>query len=115
MDKPKRLPDTTDWADETIAWFEAWRDSSLTDGWDAVRWSYFFDTAFIHTYAYQTGMLNALSEVGKREEKMGLTFDKPAVQAKILEVQVNPLVEAQRNRAARKAGASDPNRAAKAV
>lgn len=114
MDKPMELPDTFDWADETIAWFEAWRDSSYTDGWDAVQWQYLFDTAVFHSTAYITGNLGYLSEVGKREVAMGLTFE-PKKKATILEVQVNPLGIAKQKRAEREARASDTDRAAKAV
>ena len=71
------LPTETEWADETLVWFKAWRDSTRTDGWDAVQWQYMFDTALVHSAVYGMNMLSMLGELNVRLKYMGLVFEQP--------------------------------------
>lgn len=74
MEKP-HLPDGPEWAPETVDWFEAWRDSPRTDGWDAAQWQFMFDTAVVHSLVYQSGQFSYLGELRSRLVYMGLEFD----------------------------------------
>lgn len=72
-EKP-RLPEGTDWSPDTVAWFEAWRESPVTDGWDARQWQYMFDTALVHNLVYAYSETDMLPELEKRLRFMGLSF-----------------------------------------
>ena len=72
-EKPK-LPDSMDWCEETIAWFEAWRNSPRTDGWDELQWQYLQDTAVLHNYVY-LGNTTFFPELHKRLNYMGIEFE----------------------------------------
>lgn len=112
MDKPRLPGEEYDYADETLEWFNAWRDSPITDNWTPIQWQYIFQTAIIHTTAYMSGDFRLLDQVARREEKMGLSFDPPKQEAKIVELKVTPLAKAQENRRSR---AENKDRARKAV
>lgn len=71
--RERRLPDF-DWPDETISWFESWRDSPRSDNWDGVQWQYLYDTALVHA-AVWGGDMSLLPELRSRLKYMGLTFD----------------------------------------
>lgn len=113
MDKPQALPDTFDWPEETINWFEGWRDSPLTDDFDQIKWNYLFDTALIHATAYLTGQVGYLSQVSAREREMGLSFAKKQAE-KPIEIKVTPLGKAKADREARESRSKNTDRARKA-
>lgn len=69
------LPDSIDWPDETRAWFEAWRESPRTDGWDAQQWNYLMETALVHAEVFASGNTSMLGELRVRESYMGVAFD----------------------------------------
>ena len=69
------LPEDSEWADETIAWFNAWRNSPRTDGWDACQWQYMFDTALVHSLIYGANEFSFLGELRGRLNYLGLTFE----------------------------------------
>lgn len=64
------------WCAETKRWFRAWRDSPVTDPWDARAWQYLFDTALVHMAVWYDGDLSRLGELRARETQMGLAFDR---------------------------------------
>lgn len=68
------LPEGADRAPETVAWFESWRGSPATDGWDARQWQYMFDTALVHNMVYAYQELEQLPELERRLRFMGLSF-----------------------------------------
>jgi hypothetical protein len=72
---PDTLPDGTPWAPQTIKWFEAWRESPMTNKWDGPQWQYMFDTAMVHTSIWAYNNLSLLAELRIRETQMGLLFD----------------------------------------
>lgn len=103
MEKKKiQLPDSTVWAEETVAWFEAWRDSDITDGWEKLQWQYLFDTAYMHSLAYTTNDMRIMTEVFKRQKEMGLTFEPQNQKRRenIIKVEVTPLGKAKQKRQA---------------
>lgn len=75
MKKPT-LPDTIDWPDETIKWFDTWRNSPRTDGWDELQWQYLIESAVVHAEVFASGNTSMLGELHRRESYMGVTFDQ---------------------------------------
>ena len=71
-----------DYAEDTEQWFEAWRSSPRTDGFDAPQWQYMKDTAVVHSLIYGQGMFEMLPDLEKRLDKLGLAFDGAAGAAK---------------------------------
>ena len=70
------LPDTADWPEQTVLWFDTWRNSTRTDSWDDSQWQYLFDTALVHAEVWGSGNTALLGELRARESYMGLTFDQ---------------------------------------
>lgn len=93
------LPDTVDWPQETIAWFESWRESPRTDGWDAQQWNYLIETAIVHAEIFSSMNFAMLGELRARESYMGVTFDqkqpkkKPDGKPTILQMVINDRAE----------------------
>jgi hypothetical protein len=73
-DKPE-LPDTVSWPPATKQWFESWRASPRTDGWDEAQWQYMFDTALVHALVWGKQDTAMLAELRQRTRCLGLTFD----------------------------------------
>ena len=73
MDKPK-LPEDIPFPDETVKWFESWRNSSRSDDWDEFQWQYLIDTALVHSAVWGSQDFSMLGELHKRLAYMGLTF-----------------------------------------
>ncbi|MDY5272091.1 hypothetical protein [Tractidigestivibacter sp.] len=63
------------WCAETKRWFRVWRDSPVTDSWDARQWQFLFDTALVHMAVWYDGDLTKAGELRTREAQMGLGFD----------------------------------------
>lgn len=95
------LPQDTEWADETVTWFEAWRNSSRTDSWDAIQWQYMFDTALVHSSVWGAGNFAMLGELRTRLTIMGITFDPPPKIEMTGKKEATPLDRAKRKRAAK--------------
>jgi hypothetical protein len=64
------------WCAETKRWFKAWRDSPVTDSWDARQWQFLFDTALVHMAVWYDGDLSKVGELRAREAQMGLDFTR---------------------------------------
>lgn len=64
------------WCAETKRWFRAWRDSPVTDSWDARQWQFLFDTALVHMAVWYDGDLSKAGELRAREAQMGLDFTR---------------------------------------
>lgn len=78
MGKPTLEELGGDFCRDTRDWFDAWRDSPRTDGWDAPQWQYMKDTATVHDMIYGQGMIELMVELQKRLEYLGLTFSASA-------------------------------------
>lgn len=77
--KPK-LPTSVDWPEETVKWYEGWRESPRTDSWDAQQWGYLVETAVVHAEIFASGNFGMLGELRARESYMGVMFDqKPQI------------------------------------
>lgn len=70
------LPKSVDWPEETVSWFEAWRESPRTDGWDKQQWNYLIETAVVHAEVFASENFGMLGELRAREAYMGVTFDQ---------------------------------------
>lgn len=77
-DKPTLEQLGGDFSEDTKQWFDAWRDSPRTDGWDAAQWQYMKDTAVIHSCIYSMNMIELFPDLDKRLSKLGLSFDAPS-------------------------------------
>lgn len=86
-EKPHLPDDLTDWSEQTVKWYEAWRSSPQTDHWDARHWEYLLDTAIVHSMVYGQFNFAMLPELRTREMQMGLTFEQPE-KVKPVEVRV---------------------------
>jgi hypothetical protein len=111
MDKPE-LPSDVEWPEATVKWFEAWRKSPRTDGWDEVQWQYMFDTALVHASIWGSDLTLGLPELRMRLAYLGLSFDPPKIAIQIVDSKkVTPLDEIRKRRErrgtpARRSGAS---------
>lgn len=74
MDKPK-LPEDIPFPEETVKWFEGWRNSPRSDDWDELQWQYLIDTALVHSAVWGSQDFSMLGELHKRLAYMGLTFE----------------------------------------
>ena len=97
QDKPPLPSGEFEFCPATREWYDAWRQSSISDAWDARHWQYMFDTAIVHSAVYGSFDFSMLSELDRRERYMGLTFprDAPAEPTKT-EVTVLQLVKEDR-------------------
>lgn len=110
-DKPTLEELGGDYVQDTEQWFEAWRASPRTDGWDMPQWQYMKDTAAVHSLIYGQGMFEMMPDLEKRLDKLGLTFE-PAKQTgqrggatKLELIQGNRARRAEARRASGGAGA----------
>ena len=81
MNKPK-LPEDIPFPEETVKWFNDWRNSPRSDDWDELQWQYLIDTALVHSAVWGSQDFSMLGELHKRLSYMGLTFEPQAVEKK---------------------------------
>lgn len=74
MNKPN-LPADIPFPEETVKWFESWRNSPRSDDWDELQWQYLIDTALVHSAVWGSQDFGMLGELHKRLAYMGLTFE----------------------------------------
>lgn len=97
MDKPK-LPEDIPFPDETVKWFESWRNSSRSDDWDELQWQYLIDTALVHSAVWGSQDFSMLGELHKRLAYMGLTFAPQETVKKAEKKEKSPLEIVQSRR-----------------
>ncbi len=66
------LPDTYDWPDQTVAWWENWRRSPLASKFIASDWDFLLDTAVLHA-DFWLGDRKVAAELRLRVAKFGAT------------------------------------------
>ncbi|MEO5875509.1 MAG: hypothetical protein ABIS86_16965 [Streptosporangiaceae bacterium] len=66
------LPDTVDWQDSTVAWWDAWRRSAQAAVFTDTDWSFLLDTALLHTKLW-AGESAVAAELRLRVAKFGAT------------------------------------------
>lgn len=106
-DKPTLSELGGDYAEDTEQWFEAWRSSPRTDGYDAAQWQYMKDTAVVHSLIYGQGMFELLPDLEKRLDKLGLAFDKAPEAPKNKEKTTLEIIQGRRAEKARRARAAN--------
>jgi hypothetical protein len=66
------LPDGYEWPDQTLAWWQHWRESPQAQTFIATDWSFLLDTALIHA-EFWLGDLSRGGELRLRVAKFGAT------------------------------------------
>ncbi|MFB9776127.1 hypothetical protein [Brevibacterium otitidis] len=67
------LPDSLPWPEETVEWWEMWRDSPQAEHFGSTDWSFLLDTAILHANLWGNGDTTVLSELRIRVAKFGAT------------------------------------------
>jgi hypothetical protein len=93
------LPAAVNWPEATVEWFDAWRSSPRTDGWDEAQWRYMFDTALVHAHLWESGNLAMTGELRLRLAALGLAFGPQKAPTQIINNEkVTPLDEIRKRR-----------------
>ena len=66
------LPESVDWPDATLSWWETWRRSPQAATFTDTDWSFLLDTAMLHM-AFWAGDTKAAAELRLRVAKFGAT------------------------------------------
>ena len=66
------LPESVDWPAATVAWWDTWRSSPLTQTWTPTDWDFLLDTAVLHA-EFWSGNLSVAAELRLRVAKFGAT------------------------------------------
>lgn len=66
------LPDSFDWPDATLEWWQVWRTSAQASRFAETDWSFLLDTAVLHA-DFWLGDLTAAAELRLRLSKVGAT------------------------------------------
>lgn len=104
-DKPTLDDLGGDYCEDTRQWFDAWRASPRTDGWDMPQWEYMKDTAVVHNLVYEMGMTEMLPDLERRLDKLGITFERHVSTAKRGPTKLE-VIQGRRGDKARRARAS---------
>lgn len=67
------LPEGYPWPDETLEWWEMWRNSPQAEHFGSTDWSFLLDTALLHANLWGNGDTSVLSELRIRVAKFGAT------------------------------------------
>ena len=71
------LPDTHEWPQSTLDWWETWRTSALASKFTATDWSFLIDTAVLHA-EFWLGNRALAGELRLRVAKFGATVEDRA-------------------------------------
>lgn len=66
------LPDTHEWPDATLKWWETWRKSAQASQFTDTDWSFLLDTAVLHA-EFWLGARSVAAELRLRAAKFGAT------------------------------------------
>lgn len=66
------LPESIDWPDVTLEWWETWRTCAQASTYTDTDWSFLLDTAVLHA-AFWDGNHSAAAELRLRVAKFGAT------------------------------------------
>lgn len=67
------LPDSMPWPDETLKWWEMWRDSPQAEHFGSTDWAFLLDTAVLHALLWGNGDHSVMPELRLRVAKFGAT------------------------------------------
>lgn len=73
------LPDTMQWPPQTVAWWDTWRRSPISQTFNDTSWSFLLDTALLHA-ALWLGDVRVAPELRQRLAQFGAT---PADQVRL--------------------------------
>ncbi|TXH47811.1 MAG: hypothetical protein E6Q97_26280 [Desulfurellales bacterium] len=73
----KPLPDTYEWPQATLDWWETWRASALASKFTDTDWSFLVDTAVLHA-EFWLGKRSLAGELRLRVAKFGATVEDRA-------------------------------------
>lgn len=68
------LPENIDWHPRTLAWWDTWRRSALSETFGGTDWDFLLETALLHT-AFWLGDHKLAAELRLRVGKMGATAE----------------------------------------
>lgn len=68
------LPESFEWPDETVAWWETWRTSAQGQTFTDTDWSFLLDTAVLHA-EFWLGDRSVAPELRLRVAKFGATLE----------------------------------------
>jgi len=71
------LPDTHEWPEATLAWWETWRKSAMAPRFTDTDWSFLLDTAVLHA-EFWMGDRKLAAELRLRVAKFGGTVEDRA-------------------------------------
>ena len=71
------LPDTHEWPETTLAWWETWRKSAMAPRFTDTDWSFLLDTAVLHA-EFWMGDRKLAAELRLRVAKFGGTVEDRA-------------------------------------
>lgn len=71
------LPESVDWPDQTLDWWETWRTCAQAATFTDTDWSFLLDTAVLHM-AFWDGNHSVANELRLRAAKFGATPDDRA-------------------------------------
>lgn len=71
------LPDTHEWPDATVAWWETWRTCALAPKFTKTDWAFLLDTAVLHA-DFWLGNRALAGELRLRVAKFGATVEDRA-------------------------------------
>ena len=70
---PPELPDYVPWPDQTLTWWQMWRNSPQADEFGPTDWDFLMDTALLHAEVWGSGNLDRMPELRLRVAKFGAT------------------------------------------
>lgn len=79
------LPDTVDWPERTVLWWESWRTSPQAQTYTDTDWAFLLDTALLHAELW-SGNVGVAAELRLRVAKFGATpEDRQRLRLEIVE------------------------------
>ncbi|AGI12272.1 minor tail protein [Mycobacterium phage FF47] len=85
------------WPQQTVDWWEHWKDSALNEGFLQHDWDYLLDTAILHAKHWLGLDAKAAGELRQRQAKFGVTPEDRA-RLRIIVVSADNAEEAKRVR-----------------
>jgi len=85
-----QLPDTHEWPEPTLRWWETWRASAMAPKFTETDWSFLLDTAVLHA-EFWLGDRSVAGELRLRAAKFGATpEDRARLRIAVGEPEVKP-------------------------
>lgn len=72
VDQPP-LPEDLPWPEQTVRWWEMWRESPLSRSFGLTDWAFLLDTALLHAQLWGACDMSVMGELRLRVAKFGAT------------------------------------------